>query len=180
MIKLRCKKCNYKNPIQAKYCYSCGNRFEQKEKENSMNRGFVGFLKKARNWYDTLTLSKITSKLWFRCLSVLLVILIGVLGLIKNGYHLKIQDSIEYTYQYNKKLDEYYLYTKALKSKVNLYAWGNNEKMILEYYDEKDNLINKKELNIEDIVLEANTVENNYYVLKNKIDQIKIYVYQKK
>lgn len=175
---MKCIKCKYKNPYQANYCYKCGNKFTEEERKKASNEGITGLLKTGRKLYDALTLSTITSNIYFRIISVLIVLGIGIYGIIIHGYKLKIEESDSYTYQYNKKLDEYYLYTKDNETKVNLYSLGNNDKMTVEYYGEDDRLISRCDYLPEDIILNANSFSDNYYVLKTNNDNIKIYVYK--
>lgn len=142
---MKCRKCGNKNAYQANYCYTCGNKFTKEDQEKASNEGITGVLKKSKKWYDTLTLSVITSKLWFRILSILGILFISFIGIYLNGTHLKIVESEDYSYQYNEKLKEYYLYTKDSSTKLNLYAVGKKDSLIVEYYSENGNLIVSRE-----------------------------------
>lgn len=173
-----CSKCNYKNPTQAWYCYKCGNQFTEKEREEASNKGLVGLIKKLRKIYDVLTLSKITSNKYFRILSIAIVLGIGIWGIIINGSNLKINESDNYTYQYNEELNEYYLYTKDNETKVNLYKIGDANTADVFYYDENDNLISNDKYNVDDIVLNANIIKDCYYILKIDNENIKVHVYK--
>lgn len=175
---MKCRKCNKKNAYQAHYCFYCGNAFTKEEKEQASKEGLVGGLKKLKMYYDTLHLSFITSKLWFKVLTIVAILFVAFLGIYLNGTHLKIVKSDAYNYQYNEKLKEYYLYTKESSSKINLYAVGLKDNLTVEYYNENGNLIVSENLKIEDITLKSNTYNNNYYILKNGKDSIKIYVYK--
>ena len=175
---MKCIKCKSKNPYQANYCYKCGNHFTEEEKTKATNEGITGLLKKERRLYDALTLSTITSNIYFRIASILLVLGVGIYGIITNGYQLKITDSSNYTYQYNKNLDEYYLYTKDIETKVNLYTLEDTEEMTVEYYDESNKLINSNTYPVSNITLNANSFSNNYYILKMNNESIKVYVYK--
>lgn len=173
-----CRKCSYKNPTQSFYCYQCGTMFTKQEKDLARNSGFVGFLKKSRDVYDTLTLSKITSNKYFRILSIFVVLGIGIWGLWGQGSHFKIVESDSYSYQYNEKLDEYYLYTKDNETKINLYKLGETNTLDVSYYDENNDLISDDTYLLEDIVLQANILKDCYYVLSSGQESIKIYVYK--
>ena len=50
--------------------------------------------------------------------------------------------------------------------------------MTVEYYGEDDRLISRCDYLPEDIILNANSFSDNYYVLKTNNDNIKIYVYK--
>lgn len=173
-----CRKCSYKNPTQSWYCYQCGTMFTAKEKETARNSGFVGFLKRLRNAYDTLTFSKITSNKYFRIASILVVLGIGIWGILIHGHHFKIVESDYYSYQYNKQLDEYYLYTKDNETKVNLYKLGKVDTLDVSYYNENNDLISSDTYLLDEIVLQANILKDCYYILNSGQESIKIYVYQ--
>jgi len=176
---MKCLKCRHENSYKANYCYHCGKKFTDKQKEDSSNTKFVKILKFLRDSYDKLSLSNITGNIYFRIFSVVVVIAIGIGGVITNGVHLQIKKSNDYTYQYNKKDDEYYLYTDNDTTKLNLYALGNNSTIKVSHYDDKNNLI--EENNYEDynkITLNANSFSNNYYILTHKKDKIKLYIYK--
>ena len=50
--------------------------------------------------------------------------------------------------------------------------------MTVEYYGEDESLISSYDYLPEDIVLNANSFSDNYYVLKVNNDSIKVYVYK--
>lgn len=175
---MKCIKCKNKNPYQANYCYKCGNSFTEEERIKASNEGITGFLKKGRKLYDSLTLSTITSNIYFRIISIILVLAVGIYGIIVNGYHLKITDSSSYNYQYNKKLNEYYLYTKNDETKVNLYTLSSSDEIVVDYYTPSDDLISSTTHPVADAILRANFISDNYYILKINNDSIKVYIYK--
>lgn len=176
---MKCLKCKCKNSYKANYCYQCGHKFTDEEKKKSSNNKLVKFLKFIRNIYDRLNLDNITGNIYFRIFSVVIVLLIGLFGIITNGSHLRIEKSSDYTYQYNKKDDEYYLYTDNDTTKLNLYALGEDSSIKISYYDEEANIINENSYtDYNDIILNANTFSNNYYVLSHKKDKLKLYIYK--
>lgn len=176
---MKCLKCKCKNSYKSNYCYECGERFTDEEKKKSSNNKFVKFLKFIRDIYDRLNLDNITGNIYFRIFSVIVVVLIGLYGIITNGFHLRIETSSDYTYQYNKKDDEYYLYTDNETTKLNLYTLGENSSITVSYYDENGSMINENNYtDYNDIILTANTFSNNYYILTHKKDKLKLYIYK--
>lgn len=176
---MKCFKCHHKNSYKANYCYYCGKKFTEKEKEKSSNSKVVKILKSLRNFYDRISLSNITGNIYFRIVSIVIVLLIGVVGILSNGIHLQIKKSNDYTYQYNKKDDEYYLYTDNDTTKLNLYTLGKNSTIKVNYYDDKNNLITEtKYEDYNKITLNANSYSNNYYIITHKKDKLKLYIYK--
>ncbi len=175
---MRCRRCKSGNSYKANYCLKCGKEFNQGDKDLAVNTGIVALIKKVRESYDDITLSTITGSWQFRLISIIIVLSIGIFGIIQNGIHLKVQKSDNYTYQYNDKDKEYYLYTKSDETKLNLYSLGEKEEIKVEYYDGSNKLINENTYdNIEDVVL-LSAKNSNYYLLKYKKDTLKIYIYK--
>lgn len=174
---MKCKKCNYKNVSQARYCFKCGNLFTKEERDLAVKKSFVTKYNKVKEWYDKLTLSKITGHILFKILTVLVVLFIGVYGVYKDGNRFKVIDGEEYTYKYNNKLNEYYLYLNKEEINLNLYLPHNVNKFIVSYYDEKNNELEKNEYdNLSDIKIKINNVSNYYKITyDNSRDYIKIY-----
>ncbi len=176
---MKCQKCKYKNSYKAKYCYSCGYSFSKKEREDAKNNGIIKVLKKIKKMKDTISLSFITSKTSYQICSIVLLLLIALAGILIDGIHLKLMESENYTYQYNKKDEEYYVYTKENETKLNLYAFGSEANIEVSYYDELGNILEKNTYDsLENIVLNANATKNNYYRLNYKNDSLKLYVYK--
>lgn len=176
---MKCPKCQYKNSYKASYCYQCGYQYTKEEKEKEANSKLVKFLKSARNIYDSWNLNNITDNIYFRLLSLALILIISLSGIITNGLHLRIEKSDNYTYQYNKKDNEYYLYTNSDTTKLNLYTIGEVSQINVSYFDEEGNIINENNYsNYNDITLNTNTFTNNYYIITCKKDKLKLYVYK--
>ena len=176
---MKCKKCNHKNVSQARYCFKCGNMFTKEEREKELNKSFVTKYKKIKEWYDKLTLSKITSHIAFKILTVLIVLFIGIYSVYKDGVKLKVIDGENYTYKYNSKLDEYYLYLNTEESNLNLYLPKKVDKFYVSYYNAKDELLNENTYdNLSDIKINVDNVSNYYKVSLDETgkDSIKLYV----
>jgi len=176
---MKCLNCSYKNSYKSKYCYNCGKYFSKEERIKESDKGIVKFLRKTRKIYDTLTLSTITGNKYFRIFSILFIILFGLGGIIINGIHLKIMESDNYTYQYNKIEKEYYIYTKENETLLNLYSLGAQEKIELNYYNEENELLTQNTFdNFNNVKIKTNSISNNYYIINYKNDTLKLYVYK--
>ena len=71
---MKCKKCNKKNVRQANYCHYCGNKFSEKEREEAKEKGFIAKVLKVKDWYETITLSKITGSIYWKIGSILVIL----------------------------------------------------------------------------------------------------------
>ena len=183
---MKCKLCGYNNVKKANYCEQCGALFTKEEKEKALKKGIDGFLRKLHHYYDTLSFHFITDRLWFKILS--LVILIGFCLWIYYGDFLKIEDSDFYSYQYNTKEKEYYLYITEEyfaqyngKVPLSLYVPKGYDTLYVGLFDENNELLSKEEiLKTNEIILETNKKENGYYAisLNDSLDKpLKVYIY---
>ena len=179
---MKCKRCEYINVNHANYCYKCGNEFTKKEQASSQEKSIWHKLVKLKDWYDKLTLSKITGSKTFQALSIIITIIIGGYFIYKNGYQMKLLANDNYTYAYNTKDKEYYVYPKEKETPLNIYAPNEVKEIYIKYY-ENDTLVNEQSINdLNNILVEVNPSNiNSYYKLsyekeENDINTIKVYV----
>ena len=185
---MKCQLCGHKNVKKANYCEQCGTLFTKEEKEKALTNGIDGFLRKLHTYYETLTFHFITDRLWFKILS--LVLLIGFCLWIYYGKSdtLKIEDSDVYSFQYNTKEKEYYLYIPEEyfaqyngKVPLNLYVPKGYETLYVGLFNENNELLMKEEKSkTSEIILETNKNENGYYAisLNDSLDNpLKVYIY---
>ncbi len=189
---MNCSKCKKKNIKKANYCKFCGNKFSQEEREEAYNKGFVAKLKKIKKWYELCSLKVITDNIIFKIIILLVVIGIGFYNFFAVGKsdNLTIIDNNIYDVTYNEKLDEYYVVIinneneDALRLALDLYIPSKVDCLNLKYYDENNKNISSEEFKTTDeIILTANTVSNNYYIISDKNDsenKIKVFVYYDK
>jgi len=116
-----CKKCKTKNIIKALFCKNCGNAFSQQERDRAYNRTIFGIIKNFRKLKAYATLSFITSKLWFKALTLVAILLYGFLQVTVTGRQMKIQPSEYYNVQYNTASKEYYITSEYSEIGLNLY-----------------------------------------------------------
>lgn len=159
---MKCIKCKKRNVSQANYCIKCGYRFTEKDKENSKN-SFPATVYKTKELWDILTLGKLKDKWWFRIISFLLVIGLGVIMFIQNGTHLKILKSDTYEISKMKNTNNYYLSSKNKETKLNLYLPHEVSNIYVDYYDVSGYEISKNQYSdINDITIIVDN-NNNYY-----------------
>lgn len=174
---MKCKRCKHNNSYKANYCFKCGREFRKLEKDDAINTGFVAFLKRVREEYDTITLSHIMGTWQFKIISILVVLAIGIFGMVKNGMHLKILKSDNYFFQYNDVSDEYYVYTSDDETKLSLYSIGNNQSIKVSYFNNDELLSENVFDNFSNIILSSQS-SDNYYILDYKNESLKVYIYK--
>ena len=175
---MKCIKCKKKNVSQANYCIRCGYKFTKKDKERS-KKTFPAIIFKIKNIWDTITLSKLKDKWWFRIGTFILVIGVGVFMFIQNGMHLKILKSDDYEILRIKNTNNYYLNSKNSETKLNLYLPHDVSNIYVDYYDSSGKEISKNKYNdINDITIKVDN-NNNYYSIYID-DNNKVNLYPKK
>lgn len=181
---MKCQKCGKENIKKANYCKFCGKEFSQKEKDAAKNKGFVAKLRKFDKWYEVCTLKVITDHILVKILIILLILFPGIYSLFKNGSHLKILDTNKYNITYNNKDQEYYIYLEQNTAKdvpLSLFVPNKIKKLQINYYNSENKVLEKDKINIDkEIILKANSTEDNYYIISatnNQKEKLKIYVY---
>lgn len=184
---MKCTKCKKDNIKKANYCRYCGKSFSEIEKEKAKQEGFIAKLKEAEKWYKRLTLKVIFDSTIFKIAILVFVVLVGILNLSKGNIHLHLKESEKYKIEYNETKDEYYVILNKQAEdetdKVDLELFIPNRVTKIETikYSENDTEISRKEYKInENISLYANTINNDYYIIKDDIEsdkEIKVFVY---
>lgn len=175
---MKCTKCNKDNIISANYCKYCGYQFNKKEKDKAKRKTLIGKIEFLENAYEVCTLKKITGHIIYKIATVILVFLIGIILIYKNGTNVKILSSDNYKIKYNTREDTYYLLANTDTVRLNLYVPNNNNKLAVNHYDSNNNIL--KNIVITDnnnIVLDTNYNED-YYVIENDKGDIKLFVYR--
>lgn len=170
---MKCSKCKYDNRIKANYCYKCGHKYTDEEKKAAFDETNIGQLENIENKISNLD---IRNHKWYKILSIIITLGIGLFYLIAYGFRFKILESSNYNIQYNKKIDEYYVITEKDEVAINLYAPGDDEQVKITLYnnDNKEISSNKVSKNKE-ITLTDNGPED-YYILENKGKKLKVIV----
>ena len=118
---MKCKHCKTQNITKAHYCKNCGSPFTQEDRDKAYNRTIFGIITNIRKLKAYATLSVITSKPWFKALSLVAILLYGILQVNINGSQMKIQPSEYYEVQYNKVAKEYYITSPYQQIGLNVY-----------------------------------------------------------
>lgn len=180
---MKCIKCKTVNVHNANYCKKCAYHFSEAEQKAAEKWTIVGLFKLLEKVKKVITLDFLTGKTWFKVCSIIIILGVGVYFAFTNGFYLKIEKSDNYTGNYNKELNEHYLYSDKDKTELNLYIPDRTVKLIVKHYDKDDKLLKEENHNVTDnIVLESNSDED-YYILeaqyeKNNFDRLKLFIYQ--
>ena len=73
-----CPNCSGKNNPSANFCRYCGYAFSEEERQASYNETVYGKIDKARKAADIVTLKVITDSIWFRILSIAVILALGI------------------------------------------------------------------------------------------------------
>ena len=188
---MKCSKCGCENLRKANFCKKCGHKFSNDDKELASKKGLIGVLNKIKNWYNFWTFKKVTDSIWFKILSVVVVLVIGFYFYFLNGDNLRIETGNNYNLNYNKNNHEYYVYLKQESYsdyaqndgliEINLYIPKRNQEIYVQKYDENNKIVQEDTFKKENVIkVNANTKENGYYLIstnKDMTDALKVYVY---
>lgn len=182
MRKMICKKCHKENILDAKYCIKCGNEFSKKERNKARRFTIVGLLETMDSIENIKSISIITKNKIFRIVVLLIVLSIGIINIISNGYNMKLNKNDNYSIMHYK--DMYYIIVDKEKTTVDLYIPNRIEYLQVELVDGKTSTESKKIEKNEQIELSSND-EKSYYIINgisnNSKDSIKVkMIYEQK
>lgn len=177
---MKCKKCGFRNKSQDNYCYKCGKKFSKEEQEKAKRKNIFYIANKIKGWYDTLTLSKLTGSLPWKIGTIVITLIVGIYYVVVNGYSFKIKEGDDYSFEYNKQKDVYYLYLDKEEVNVNVYAPHRVESVAIKKYDEKDNLVEEKEYDYTYFVKVSLDNRRRYYykIFYDNHEEIKLYTFE--
>ena len=182
-----CKKCKTSNITKAYFCKNCGNQFTKEDRDKAYNRTIFGIITNIRKLKAYATMSVITSKPWFKALTLVSILLYGLLQVKTNGSQMKIQPSEYYEVQYNKVAEEYYITSQNSQIGLNLYLpkeaedisviemdLNNNPKKSY-VYEQNDNIVVNYKTNAK-YRIQTNFVDNKsqtidfYFIINTKAE----------
>lgn len=182
---MRCSKCKKENLRKANYCQSCGKNFTDKEKEEAMKSTAIGTIKYYEEWINEHTIIKLIKHPLTKVLSVLAILALGFYNIYTMGTELKIMNGENYEVTYNEDTDEYYIVTKEApvdgKVYLSMYIPNRVENMTVDYFSPDGILLESEtKTNHEGILLNVNTLANNFYTIKDdqkKSKTLKVFIY---
>ena len=153
---MKCKNCNAKNLYKAHYCQKCGYAFTEENRKEAYSQTIFGFFDKIEEMYKKIKLDHITGSMYFKVLSILFVLAIGVFNVLSNGNTFKVLDSEQYDVQYNTKTEEYYLISEEDMIQVSLYLPKETKMICVMEFDDSGNEIQQFQYTIEDAIVLRN------------------------
>lgn len=175
---MKCSKCKCKNILEAKYCYKCGNAFTDEYRKKAKLKTIPGILVFIENAYKTCTLQVITDTIYFKVISLIIVIIGGIYLNYTYGFKFKILASDTYEVQYNENNQEYYLITSEDETNINLFNPKQSNNIIVKHLDKDNNLLDSIEYtNTSDIKL-SEYDDTNYYLISSGNNELKVYIFR--
>lgn len=142
---MKCLKCESPLTYGDKFCNICGEKIEKRVYEEDYKKTIWGKIDKLTDWYDTLLFKKITDSIIFKIVILVLILLWGVFDVYTDLADIRILESENYTAEYNKKSDEYYIYTNDEEVILNVYVPGYTENVKVKEFLEND-IKNEREI----------------------------------
>lgn len=160
---MKCTVCQTENNYNANYCKSCGSAFSEKQKEDALNKTWIGKLNQFENLISWLKLDKITGHPVFRilvlvCLSLMLLSNV----LFKNDTLLLPTE--EYKVSYNAKANEYVLLTDLDSISLKLSLKQEPDSIEITALDTDGAMIETNSYAITDSILLTNQKEVSYII----------------
>lgn len=181
--KMKCTKCKTELHYGDKFCNSCGEKIEKGAYEQDYKKTIWGKVDKLSDWWETFTLKKFIDNWVVKTGILLLVLLWGFFDAYTDLTNIKFLESENYTVQYNKTEDEYYIRTSEKEVDLNLYIPRHSEKITITEYN-GENAVSSKDMLAKDYKAHPVKVKNNASVFvtissvrNEKItDTVKFYV----
>lgn len=128
---MKCEKCGYELYYGAKFCSACGTEIPKDAYQDEYNRTVWGYADKFLNWYDTLTLKKITGNVIFKTIVLLLVLAFGIFNAYSAYANIRLLESESYEIEHDKNQGIYYIVTPDEQVNILMYIPKNAEKVIV-------------------------------------------------
>lgn len=104
---MQCRKCGNENIGSANYCRSCGQPFSEEERKAAYDKTIFGKLDKLEDLKGWLDFSKITGNRIVRAAFLICLLALVVFNVSRNGTHLAIGSSEDYTVAYHQEKEAY-------------------------------------------------------------------------
>lgn len=127
---MKCTECNYETNYGSKYCNNCGADL-QKANDEIYNRTVWGYADKFLDWYDALTLKKITGNIIFKIVILLLVLAFGIFNAYSAYANIRLLKSESYEIEHDKNQGIYYIVTPDEQVNILMYIPKNAQKVIV-------------------------------------------------
>ena len=139
-----CPNCSEDNHSSSIYCRNCGYHFSDAQRQAAYDQTIYGKIDKGRRIADILTLKFITDTIWFKVLSIVLILALGVWLRISGVQGFRLESSDDYEIQYLKETDTYYLITEEPTIPLRLVMPYGTKKLKVKELDEDGDTISSE------------------------------------
>lgn len=178
---MRCSRCATDNLIKAHFCSTCGHPFTEEERQGAYDRTIYGKVDKLRKLKSIATMEIITGSLWFKILSVLIILLLG-LFLLLTRKPLRIEPSNGYKIQYLEETGTYYLIAQQDTIAISLSAPWNTSQIVIRGTDETGNLIREEVHTTQDPLVLSVNGQSHYTLIssngRKETGVLNVYLYK--
>ena len=161
---MRCEKCWNENIASANYCRFCGAPFTEEAQKKAYDKTVFGVLDRIENLKSWMDLSKFTGNRIVRIVFLLILAALVVFNISRNGSHLAIQKSEEYTVTYNQAANEYYVLTEQDEIGLNTYLPKETDAVTVSCF--VDGVERYSVENEPDAEIRLAKIDDGYYVLR--------------
>lgn len=157
-----CPNCSRDNISSANFCRYCGHSFSEDDRQAAYESSVYGKLDKAKKAKDIVTLSVITDSLWFRILTIALILALGI-WLRTSGVHgFRLESSDDYEIQYLEETDTYYLIAEEDTVPLRLIVPYGTKSLKVKELDEEEDVVSSDSFDLDEGVTLAVSGENHY------------------
>lgn len=177
-----CPNCSGKNNQSANFCHYCGYAFSEEERQASYNETVYGKIDKARKAADIVTLKVITDSIWFRILSIAVILAPGI-WLRMGGVHgFRLESSDDYEIQYLEETDTYYLIAEEEEVPLRFVLPYGTKRIKVRELDEDEDVVSTENYDPDEGFTLSVSGTNHYRLStsngKKTTGSIQLYLYQ--
>ena len=163
---MRCSRCTTDNLLMARYCCACGKPFSEEERKAAYDQTIYGQIDKARKVKDVLTLNIITDSLWFKILTLLLILAIGIWLRMSGVNALRLESGDGYRLEYLKATNTYYVISESDAVDLRFVVPHKTTQLVEEERDDVESLLSQRSCGTEEAVT-LDVSGENHYVLRS-------------
>lgn len=176
-----CSKCSEDNLLLAQYCGSCGHPFSEAERKKAYDETIYGRVDTIRKAKDIFTLGVITDSLWFKILTIVLILALGIWLRASGAHGFRLESSDLYEIRYLEETDTYYLIAKQDEIPLRLVAPSGTKELVVEELDAAGEPVSVTGYSVEEGVALSVSGQNHYQLStsngKKTTGTITLYLY---
>ena len=169
---MRCTHCSADNPLIAHYCGVCGHPFTEEERQSAYDQTIYGKVDKARKIKDYITLDFIKGSRWFKVLTLLAILALGIWLRLSGVNALRLESGDGYRIEYLEETDTYYLISEQEAVDLRLVVPGGTSELTVEELDGDGNPIASRSVSVDDGVSLAVSGESCYELQSYRDDRL--------